>query len=162
MIGMNRQKYLDLKFGNKDKAKKVYEIIYQAGKKNGIYFQFDKISITPNSFSSHKLLALAHKFNKQNEVIESLFFSYFIEGKNIGDKKVLNNIAKHYEFFNEQTTNYLFSDEDKENLNNEEKYASLLGVKGVPCFIINKELVLYGAKDKKNFISIFNSIINVK
>ena len=55
----------------------------------------------------------------------------------------------------------MFSNEDKENLINEEYYAKALGIRGVPCFIINKEFVLYGAQDKKNFINIFDSIINV-
>ena len=36
-----------------------------------------------------------------------------------------------------------------------------LGVKGVPCFIINKKFVLYGAQTKENFINIFNSITDV-
>jgi len=160
--GIERQKYLDLKFGGKRNAQTIYDKIYKVGKENGIYFQFDKIFITPNSFASHKLLALAYRFNKQNEVIESLFFSYFIEGKNIGDKEVLISIAKEYDFFNDKTTIYLFSDEDKENLMNEAQHAKSLGVTGVPCFIINKEFVLYGAQEKGNFLKIFNSIINVK
>ena len=53
------------------------------------------------------------------------------------------------------------SKEDNENLLAEETHARKLGIKGVPCFIINKELVLFGAQDKKSFSEIFNSIINV-
>ena len=159
--GMERQKYLDQKFGGKDNAKNVYDDIYKAGKEIGIYFQFDKISVTPNSFASHKLLALAYKLNKQNEVMNSLFFSYFIEGKNIGNKEILINIAKQHRIFNIQISDYFFSDEDNEHLLNEEKHAKELGVKGVPCFIINKKFVLYGAQTKENFINIFNSISDV-
>jgi len=159
--GMERQTYLDYKFGGKNNAKKVYDDIYQAGKEIGIYFQFDKITFTPNSFASHKLLALAYKFNKQNEVINSLFFSYFIEGKNIGNTEILINIAKLHGIFNIHTSDYLFSDQDNENLLNEEKHAKKLGVKGVPCFIINQKFVLYGAQNKENFINIFNSITYV-
>ena len=89
--GMERQKYLDHKFGGRDNAKNVYDDIYRVGKEIGIFFQFDKITVTPNSFASHKLLALAYKSNKQNEVMNSLFFSYFIEGKNIGNKEILQS-----------------------------------------------------------------------
>ena len=159
--GMDRQKYLDHKFGGKDNAKKAYDDIDQAGKEIGIYFQFDKITITPNSFASHKLLALAYKLNKQNEVINSLFFSYFIEGKNTGNTEILIDIAKRHDIFNNQTSDYLFSEEDNENLLNEEKQAKELGIKGVPCFIINKKFVVYGAQTKENFINIFNSITDV-
>ena len=159
--GMERQKYLDHKFGGKDNAKKVYDDIYKAGKEIGIYFQFDKITVIPNSFASHKLLALAYKLNKQNEVMNSLFFSYFIEGKNIGNKEILINIAKQHHIFNIETADYFFSYEDNENLLNEEKYAKELRIKGVPCFIINKKFVLYGAQTKENFVNIFNSITDV-
>ena len=103
--GMERQKYLEHKFGGKDNAKRVYNDIYQAGKEIGIFFQFDKIAFTPNSFASHKLLALAYKFNKQNEVMNSLFFSYFIEGKNIGNKEILINIKKKCDDKNFAVTN---------------------------------------------------------
>ena len=143
--GMERQKYLDYKFSGKNNAKKVYDGIYQAGIKIGIYFQFDKIDFTPNSFASHKLLALAYKFNKQSEIMNSLFFSYFIEGKNIGNTDILVKIAKQHGIYNIQTLDYLISDEDNVNLLNEEKHAKELGIKGVPCFIINKKFVLYGA-----------------
>ena len=44
----------------------------------------------------------------------------------------------------------------------EEKHARELGVKGVPCFIVNKELVLFGAQDKKIFTDIFSKIVNVR
>ena len=90
-----------------------------------------------------------------------MFFSYFIEGKDIGKKEILTNIAKQHDIFNIQTSDYLFSDEDNENLYNEEKQAKKLGIRGVPCFIINKKIVLYGAQTKENFVKIFNSISNV-
>ena len=81
--------------------------------------------------------------------------------KNIGDTEILINIAKQHGIFNIQTSDYLFSDDDNENLLNEEKNAKELGVKGVPCFIINKKFVLYGAQTKENFINIFNTITDV-
>lgn len=158
--GMDRNKYLALKFGGKEKAKEVYRSIYDAGIKNNIHFQFEKIIKTPNSFPSHKLLALAYKFNKQTSVLETLFYSYFIEGIDIGDFDQLLIIAKQHEIYNKDTLKYLKSNEDNKNLLLEEAHARELGVKGVPCFIINKEFVLFGAQDKKNFIKLFNKIIN--
>ena len=64
--GMDRQQYLTSKFGSEDQARLVYQRIEDEGKKNKIYFQFNKISKTPNSFLSHKLLAYAHKKKKTN------------------------------------------------------------------------------------------------
>ena len=92
--GMDRQQYLTAKFGSEDNARTVYKRIEEEGKKNKIYFQFNKISKTPNSFFSHKLLAFAHNKNKQTEVLELLFQKYFIEGKDIGSLDVLIKVSK--------------------------------------------------------------------
>jgi len=59
--GMDRQQYFKAKFGSKESARSVYQLIADEGKKNKIYFQFNKIVKTPNSFFSHKLLAYAHR-----------------------------------------------------------------------------------------------------
>ena len=156
--GMDRQKYLELKFDGKENAKKIYESINKEGIKNNIHFQFQKITLTPNSFASHKLIALAHKYNKQTAVVETLFYAYFIEGINIGNLEQLIIIAKQHKIYDKNTFEYLQSQEDRESLLSEAKHAHELGIKGVPCFIINKEIVLYGAQDKNVFIDIFEKL----
>ena len=156
--GMERQKYLEVKFGGKQKAKDTYQSIYNVGIENNIHFQFEKIKTTPNSFASHKLLAIAHRMNKQSPVLESLFYSYFIEGIDIGNMEQLIIIAKQHNIYDDKTMQYLKSDEDRNNLLSEEIQARKLGIKGVPCFIINREFVLFGAQDKKKFLDIFNKM----
>ena len=141
--GMERQQYLEVKFG---------------GIENNIHFQFEKIVTTPNSFASHKLLAIAHRLNKQSSVVEALFYSYFIEGIDIGNMAQLIIIAKQHNIYDDTTLQYLKSDEDRDNLLAEELQARELGIKGVPCFIINRKFVLLGAHDKNKFLDIFNKI----
>ena len=156
--GMDRQQYLEVKFGGKQKAKDAYQSIYNVGIENNIHFQFEKIKTTPNSFASHKLLAIAHRMNKQSSVVESLFYSYFIEGVDIGNMEQLIIIAKQHNIYDDKTMQYLKSDEDRDNLLSEEIQARELGIKAVPCFIINREFVLFGAQDKKKFLDIFNKM----
>ena len=158
--GMDRNLYLETKFGGKENALKTYKSINEMGLKNNIHFQFEKIKKTPNSFASHKLLALANKFDKQTEVVETIFYSYFIEGVDIGNLNELIKISKQHKIFDKNTENYLVSSEDKKSLLGEESHARELGIQGVPCFIVNKEIVLFGAQDKDNFVNIFKSIVN--
>ena len=140
------------------KSRRTYNLIYKTGLQNNIHFQFEKIKITPNSFGSHKLLSLAHKYNKQTEVLETLFYSYFIEGINIGDFDELVIISKQHNIYNESTLEYLKSNKDRKNLLAEENQARKLGIKGVPCFIINKEHIFFGAQEKKYLLEIFQKI----
>ena len=158
LAGMDRKKYLEFKFSGKKNASSTYKSIYDVGLQNDIHFQFDKIFITPNTFSSHKLLALAYKFEKQTEVVETLFYDYFIEGVDIGNPDELIRIAKQHNLTSSDNFEYLSSNEDSDNLLAEESHARELGITGVPCFIINKQFILFGAQDKKKFIDIFNKI----
>ena len=156
---MDRQQYLNQKFGESKRASIIYNTINEVGKRIGIFFQFDKIKRTPDTFASHKLLALGHKKKKQNQILESLFYSYFIEGKDIGQLDELIEIAIHNNLDEKETNHYLTSNHDKENLLEEENQARKMGIKGVPCFIINKEYVMFGAQEKDKFIDIFNNLI---
>ena len=158
--GMDRQKYLTTKFGSEENARSVYQRIEDEGKKNNIFFQFNKIVKTPNSFLSHKLLAYAHNKNKQTEVLELLFYKYFIEGEDIGSLNVLINASKDADIYDENIEKYIISEEDNESLLNEEKQAKNIGINSVPCFIFNKEIVINGAQPMKNFIQIINSLNN--
>ena len=123
-----------------------------------IFILFESLQ---NSFASHKLLALAYKSKKQTQVVETLFYNYFIAGVDIGDIKELVRISKQHNIYQDDISIYLQSKEDRDYLLAEESHAKELGVTGVPCFIINKEFVLFGAQEKKNFLEIFNSINNV-
>ena len=67
-------------------------------------------------------------------------------------------IAKQHNIYDDTTLQYLKSDEDRDNLLAEELQARELGIKGVPCFIINRKFVLLGAHDKNKFLDIFNKI----
>ena len=92
--GMDRQQYLNTKFGSEESARSVYQNVEDEEKKNKIFVQFNKITKTPNSFFSHKLLAYAHNKKKQTEVLELLFYKYFIEGEDIGSLDVLIKVSK--------------------------------------------------------------------
>ena len=158
--GMDRHQYLTAKFGGENNARSVYQSIEDEGEKNKIFFQFNKIAKTPNSFFSHKLLAYAHNKNKQTEVLELLFYKYFIEGEDIGSLDVLINSSKDADIYDEHIEKYLISKEDNNSLLNEEKQAKNIGINSVPCFIFNKEIVINGAQPMKNFIQIINSLNN--
>jgi len=157
--GMDRQEYLKNKFGGKNKAFNVYNKINRVGKKVGIFFQFDKIKKTPNSFLSHQLLAFSYKKGIQKQIIESLFYSYFIEGKDIGQMEELIKIAKHNNLDEKETRYYFMANKDKKNLLEEQNLARKMGINGVPCFVVNNEYVLLGVPEEDKLINVFDTFI---
>ena len=156
--GMDRQEYLISKFGSSDAAKTVYENIYEEGVKEGINFNFDSIEVTPNSFNSHRLLALAYNANIQEKVLDDLFESYFLHGKDIGDPNILLQIAIKHNIDAEEFKSYLSDQENIEPLANEEIQAKKMGINSIPTFIVNKQIVINGAQTSENFELIFEKL----
>ena len=91
--GISREKYLEIKFGGKDSATPMYENMKLKAKESGMNFNLDKIKKTPNTVLSHLLINLSEQFNIQNEIIDKIYQSYFIDGFDIGDINILINIS---------------------------------------------------------------------
>jgi len=158
--GMDRTEYLVSKFGSEDAAKTIYDNIFEEGEKEEIHFQFDDIKITPNSFNSHRLLALAYQKKIQDRMIEDIFQSYFIRGEDIGDPTVLLNIAIKHNIDEDEFKNYLMNKENIEPLANEEIQARKMGINSVPTFIVNQQIVINGAQSVDNFELIFTKLLS--
>lgn len=158
--GMDRTEYLVSKFGSEDAAKTIYDNIFEEGEKEEIYFQFDDIKITPNSFNSHRLLALAYQKKIQDRMIEDIFQSYFIRGEDIGDPTVLLDIAIKHNIDEDEFKNYLMNKENIEPLANEEIQARKMGINSVPTFIVNQQIVINGAQSVDNFELIFTKLLS--
>jgi predicted DsbA family dithiol-disulfide isomerase len=88
--GMPRAEYRKAKFGSLERSRQLDARVIAEGKSEGIEFAFERIERTPNTSDAHKLIALA---KDQNAVVDALFRAYFEEARDIGDPKVLAEIA---------------------------------------------------------------------
>ena len=102
--------------------------------------------------------------NKQKkiQVLEFLFYQYFIEGCDNGDLATLIQLSKQINIYNKIIRNYLLAYLDNASLLRRHEQGKKICIKVIPCFIFNKELVVSGVESKENFIQIINSLnINV-
>jgi predicted DsbA family dithiol-disulfide isomerase len=153
--GIERNRYLTLKFGGAERARQLYENIRKVGATVGIDFDFDKIARTPNTLQTHRLIRYANGTEQSDTVIEQLFFHYFVEGGTIDDTENLIRIAVEAGLEEAAVTTYLSSDEDFNEVRLEDSAARRLGIQGVPCFIINNQYALSGAQEPEAFFPIF-------
>jgi predicted DsbA family dithiol-disulfide isomerase len=144
--GMNRADYLTQKFGGVERAKSIYSRIESEAKAEGLPIDFDLITTTPNTRLAHKLIDYSRQFDKQNDVIDLLFTSYFAFGKNIGEKDVLLEIALACSLPIEETNAALDSDLINQSVEQQENTALRMGVSGVPGFVYNGFLLFCGAQ----------------
>lgn len=144
--GMDRQEYLNRKFGGPEGAKNIYDNVRAAGAEEGIPFKFEDIKKSPNTINAHRLLRWADTMGVQNEMAERLFQLYFMEGGDLTDKQVLADNAEQAGMEREVVETLLAGDADKEAVQNEIATASQMGVTGVPCFIVDGKYAVMGAQ----------------
>jgi len=138
--GIERSKYLDIKFGGKEFAQPMYDQMTNEAKKEGLNFNLNDIKKTPNTVFSHLLIKLAKQNNLQNEVKDKIYQSYFIEGLDIGSKEILINIGKKFNI-NENTINDFFNPKNIEKINSYILIAKEKKINGVPFFEIGADFV---------------------
>ncbi len=154
--GMDRRLYLETKFGGPENAKSVYDRIREAGASEGIDFNFEGISHTPNTVDSHRLVRYAERHDKQDAVVEALFQAYFMDGRNIGEQDVLTEVAVSAGLEEAAVRSYLTSNEDADAIRAEDAQARNVGINGVPCFIFNGRHALPGAQSPEVFFQLFD------
>ena len=143
--GMERQQYLELKFGGPDNAARVYDQIRTVGEEEEIPFAFEAIRRTPNTVDAHRLIRYAGGQGCQDAVIEALFQAYFLEGEDIGSAEVLTAAAAAAGIAAGEAKALLGSDLEAEAVRNEDAQARRAGLQGVPTYIVNGKYVLSGA-----------------
>ena len=156
--GISRDKYLEIKFGGKDYAASMFENMKLKAKESGLDFNFEKIKKTPNTVLSHLLINLSKQFNLQNEIIEKIYKSYFIDGLDIGDVKILINIAKENNIPENVFTNFI-NDKNTQNINSKILIAKEKGINGVPFFEIGKNFIS-GSQSSIQLENVIKSNIN--
>ena len=156
--GMARQEYLSRKFGGERNAGSIYGRIEAIGAEEGIPFDFAAIQRTPNTLDSHRLIRLATFKGLSEAVVEGLFDAYFMQGRDIGDRSVLLEIAAQAGLEDERVQSLLTGDEFVEDVRTEDNLARRMGIQGVPCFIFNGRHVLSGAQPPEVFWQMFDVV----
>ncbi len=119
--------------------------VTEMGKGAGIDFNFGKTLIT-NTFSAHKLLHLAKRYNKSNAMEEALFIAHFIDGKNVGDTEVLVALAENLGIDKEEARQVITTDQLDDEVNQDIQVARNNGISGVPFFVLNGKYAVSGAQ----------------
>jgi predicted DsbA family dithiol-disulfide isomerase len=145
--GLDRQFYLERKFGSSYRIQRIHGAAAQAGAEEGIAFDFDAITRMPSSINSHRLIQWAGDSERQAELVEAIFAAYFIRGLDIADIGVLTHIADHCGLPADAVAAYLRSAAGGAAVEAENARIHRLGVSGVPCYIFDERYAVAGAQD---------------
>ncbi|MEM7743752.1 MAG: DsbA family oxidoreductase [Pseudomonadota bacterium] len=157
--GMDRQTYLQTKFGGPERAKAIYDRVGTAASDAGLDLKFDLIPRTPNTMDAHRLIRWAKTTGKQTELVEHLFRRYFEEGADISDQDELLAAAELVGMEREVVERLLSSDADVDELAQEDKAAREMGVTGVPTFIVGGKYVVQGAQPPELWAKVIRELV---
>src|SRR5579863_628926 len=145
--GLDRAEYMEKKFGKSGRLQSVHDNLTRLGADVGIPFAFDKIKRSPNTLDAHRLIRWANSAGVQGKVVDRLFKAYFVEGRDIGDRAVLIDIASEYGLDPTLVEKLLAEGADADLVREEIAEAQAIGVSGVPFFIFAGRLGVPGAQD---------------
>jgi predicted DsbA family dithiol-disulfide isomerase len=144
--GMDRQAYLASRFPDGKGLAEAHRLISAEGAKDDIVFDWNAIQRTPNSIDAHRLIRWAETQGVQDEVVERLFAAYFENGEDIGDIRVLADIADMCGMDGAQVADLLETDTDMAIVEREDRLAHEMGVTGVPAMIFGGKIAVSGAR----------------
>lgn len=153
--GMGRREYRSAKFGSWERSLALDEQVAGVGRAEGIAFAFEKISRTPNTLDAHRLIGAADAEGVQDAVVEALFRAYFVEGLDLGDTPTLLDAAAGAGLDRVRAEELLRGDRGLDEIQAGEEQARLLGVRGVPFFVMNGAVAVSGAQEVPAFIAAF-------
>lgn len=164
--GLPRHDYMLKKFGDRQKLDEIHARLVELGEVEGIRFHFDAIRTQPNTLDAHRLIRWAGSAKApagaQNRVAERLFELFFEEARNIGDRAVLAEAAEESGMDAALVTALLASNADVDAVRGEIDMAAQMGVRGVPCFLIEGKYALVGAQEAETLADALRQIAGAK
>ena len=145
--GMSRREYMEWKHGPAGPDPEKRKHVADLGRSLGLEFEFDRITVQPNTIDAHRLSGCAQLQGSQDAIVEALFRAYFMQGIDLNDHDALVSLAASVGFDWGQVALYLGSATDVQTVKRLELEARIAGVDVVPFFIFNGKVTVSGAHE---------------
>ncbi len=156
--GADRAAYLEAKFGGRDKAVAIYARIEAAAIEAGLDIDFAAMKRMPNTLDAHRLIHWAGLEGCQGAMVSALFRAFFREGRDIGDRGTLADLAESAGLDRAFIVRLLASDADRDDILARDAHARDRGITAVPTFVIANQYALPGAQPVKLWHQVIDEI----
>ena len=136
--GWPYQAFYEHRLGGPDAVRARRAQVQAAASQAGLVIHHEKIAVFPNTWRAHRLLSLAEPLGTDTHeaLLDKLYDSYFVQGLNIGDDTVLEQLA--------QALGLGLSNAD--DLDAPPIWHPPEGASGVPLFVFNQQQAISGAQ----------------
>ncbi len=155
--GLPLDVYLTRRFGSPASVDPVLQHLTTEGKAAGIDFRFDRLSVVPNTVAAHQLMYLGESPGvDQSALAEDLMSAFFEQGRNIGDRDELIEIAKAHGISADELNEAIDGERTRQIVLTRERQVRGSGIAGVPGFLVNQRLLVVGAQSVDTMVNAFD------
>jgi predicted DsbA family dithiol-disulfide isomerase len=151
--GIDRETYLETKFGSAERYAVIAERVSAAAAMEGLVYASDKISRQPNTLDCHRLILWSRSATDPAKMKQRLMELYFTEGADLTDSKVLIQAAVDCGMDGDLVRRLLASDAEVDRIEAEAAAAKEAGIDGVPCFVFGGSVIVTGAQSPEYLAS---------
>jgi predicted DsbA family dithiol-disulfide isomerase len=156
--GMDREAYLVAKFGSRARYMAMHGAMVEQADRAGVALNLDKVARTPNTLDAHRLIHWAGLEGRQGAVVTALFTALWCDGRDVGDRDVLADIAGETGLDAALIARALAGDGDSDEIRARDAHARERGVSGVPTFVIANRHVLQGAQPAEVWLQVIDDL----
>jgi len=142
----DRAERLARKYGmTVEQAREIEQQLTDTAAADGLDFQFGKAR-TGNTFDAHRLVHLAEQHGLQDEMKERLLRAHFTDGELVGDQDTLTRLGVEVGLPEHEIRETLKGDRFADEVREDERTATELGISAVPTFIVDRRVGVSGAQ----------------
>ncbi len=145
------------KFGGPEEAAKIMERVTATAAPEGLDFHME-IAQRANTFDAHRLIGFAQDRGVQGEMKERLLRAYFVEGRDVGSRAELADLAADVGLDHDEVAGYLDSNAGTAELRAELLESLDRGVSAVPTFVFEGRWAVPGAQDADTMLRVLETV----
>jgi predicted DsbA family dithiol-disulfide isomerase len=145
---------LEQKFGGAARLDGMLDRLRAVAADVGIRFDVDR-QVACNTGLAHRAVAVARRHGREDAAVEAFFRAHFEDGRDLSRADVVVELlaAVVPEVTRTQLGDELVTAEVAAEVETDQREARLVGVQGVPFFVLDERLALSGARDVETFVA---------
>jgi len=144
--GIDRDTYLETKFGSVEAYKGIAQRVVAAAREEGLSYSPDSVKRQPNTIDAHRLILWAEPSGKSAAVKQRLMELYFRDGGDLTQTETLVQAAADVGLDAGDIRRRLATDEDVERISADAREAADKGISGVPTYVFAGKYAVSGAQ----------------
>lgn len=133
-----------------DQTREITSNVVAMAKEQGLEFDFEKAKVA-NTKSAHRLIHFAKQQGKGGEMKERLLKAYFSDGENVDDPNTLIKLGVEIGLNESEIKSMLASNQFDDAVDQDIYESRLIGVRGVPFFVLDRKFGISGAQPDQVF-----------